>query len=86
MTDTSTTTPPKRLPRLLADVAIAAMLIYAGSSSDASAYIDPGSGGAIITGILGFFAAVAYTARKYWYRLKGKATGKPADKRGEPSR
>jgi hypothetical protein len=58
------------------EIAVAALLIYAGATSDAAAYIDPGSGGAIITGILGFFAAVAYTTRKYWYRLKRAFTGK----------
>ena len=39
-------------------------------SFDAHAYIDPGSGGAIITAILGFFAAIGYTLRKYFYKLK----------------
>ena len=34
------------------------------------AYIDPGSGGAIITAILGFFAAIGYTLRKYFYKIR----------------
>jgi len=34
------------------------------------AYIDPGSGGAIVTAILGFIAAIGYTIRKYFYKLK----------------
>ena len=34
------------------------------------AYIDPGSGGALVTAILGFFAAIGYTLRKYFYKLK----------------
>jgi len=34
------------------------------------AYIDPGSGGAIITAILGFFAAIGYTIRKYFYKIR----------------
>jgi hypothetical protein len=79
MDATSTKTAPgrrSRLPGRLADVAIAGLLVYAGGVDHAAAYIDPGSGGAIITGILGFFAAVAYTTRKYWYRLKGVFTGK----------
>jgi len=67
------------------EVAVAALLVYAGATSEASAYIDPGSGGAIITGILGFFAAVAYTTRKYWYRLKSRVTGRRG-KTGEPPR
>tara|TARA_B100001564_G_scaffold325663_1_gene307342 strand:- start:8 stop:238 length:231 start_codon:yes stop_codon:yes gene_type:complete len=36
------------------------------------AYIDPGSGSAIITAILGFFAAVAYSFRKFFYNLRSK--------------
>ena len=36
----------------------------------AHAYIDPGSTSAIITAILGFFAAVGYTINKYIYKIK----------------
>lgn len=35
------------------------------------AYIDPGSAGFIITTVLGFIAAVGYTIRLYFHRLKG---------------
>ncbi|MEM8775052.1 MAG: hypothetical protein AAGF53_08460 [Pseudomonadota bacterium] len=38
--------------------------------SAAFAYVDPGSGSVIVTTILGFFAAIAYTFRKYFYKLK----------------
>jgi hypothetical protein len=41
----------------------------------AHAYIDPGTGSAVTAAILGFFAAVAYTFRKYMYRLKDWVTG-----------
>ena len=34
------------------------------------AYVDPGSGGALITAILGFFAAIVYSLKKYFYKLK----------------
>lgn len=34
------------------------------------AYIDPGSAGFIITTVLGFIAAVGYTIRLYYHRLK----------------
>lgn len=34
------------------------------------AYIDPGSGGALITAILGFFAAITYTLKKYFYKIR----------------
>ena len=36
----------------------------------AHAYIDPGSTSAIITAILGFFAAAGYTVNKYIYKIK----------------
>lgn len=48
----------------------------------AHAYIDPGSGSVLTTAIIGFFAAIAYTCRKYFYRLKDMITGrKPTDTR-----
>ena len=36
----------------------------------AYAYIDPGSAGFLITTVLGFLAAVGYTLRVYFRRLK----------------
>jgi len=36
----------------------------------AHAYVDPGSGSVIITTILGLFAAIGYTIRKYFYRIR----------------
>jgi len=38
--------------------------------SVAYAYVDPGSGSVIVTTILGFIAAIGYTFRKYFYKLK----------------
>jgi len=43
--------------------------------SVAYAYIDPGSGSVIGTAILGFIAAISYTFRKYFYKLKRKIFG-----------
>tara|TARA_B100000927_G_C16265098_1_gene389086 strand:+ start:240 stop:434 length:195 start_codon:yes stop_codon:yes gene_type:complete len=40
------------------------------------AYIDPGSGSALITAILGFFAAVVYSFKKFFYNLKSKFKSK----------
>ena len=34
------------------------------------AYLDPGSGSALITAIFSFFAAIVYTAKKYFYKIK----------------
>lgn len=36
---------------------------------DAHAYLDPGSGSAILQGILGALAAIALTLKLYWHRL-----------------
>ena len=36
----------------------------------ANAYVDPGSGSVIITTILGIFAAIGFTLRKYFYRVR----------------
>ena len=51
------------------------------------AYIDPGSGSAIITAILGFFAAVAYSFRQFFYNLRSKFRSKQEEdeKSEEPS-
>jgi len=36
----------------------------------AFAYIDPGSGSAIISAVIGFFVAVGIAIKTYWYKLK----------------
>ena len=38
--------------------------------SNAYSYVDPGSGSVIVTAILGFLAAIGYTFRKYYYKIK----------------
>ena len=43
---------------------------------NAYAYIDPGSGSASITAILGFFAAIIYSFKKFFYNLKDKFKSK----------
>lgn len=48
--------------------------------STAFAYVDPGSGSVIVTTILGLIAAIGYTLRKYFYKIKRKIFGgKPED-------
>ena len=47
--------------------------------SVAFAYVDPGSGSVIVTTILGFIAAVGYTFRKYFYKMKRFVRGKKSD-------
>lgn len=47
-------------------LAITATLLL---SSHAHAYLDPGTGSAIVQGVLAAFAALAVTAKLYWHRL-----------------
>ena len=57
-----------------------AVLVFVAMSEPAFAYIDPGTGSVVTTAILGFFAAIGYTMRKYFYRIKDMLTGKPKEK------
>jgi hypothetical protein len=70
-------------PRLLLLTAIlfVSILLY---PSIAFAYVDPGSGSVIVTTILGLIAAIGYTFRKYFYKLKNLILGKktPEDQDG----
>lgn len=55
-------------------------------SNSAMAYIDPGSGSAIMSAIVGFFVAIAMVIKTYWYKLKSLFTRKstpPEDKKKE---
>ena len=45
----------------------------------ATAYIDPGSGSAIMSAIIGLFVAVGLAIKTYWYKLKSLFTGKASD-------
>ena len=50
-------------------------VILALVSSPAHAYIDPGSGSAIMGAIVGFFVAIGLALKTYWYKLKALVTG-----------
>ena len=39
------------------------------------AYIDPGSGSAIISAVIGFFVAAGLAIKTYWYKIKNFFTG-----------
>ena len=41
------------------------------SSSNAFAYLDPGTGSLIIQSVIAGIAAAAYGIRMYWYKIKG---------------
>ena len=48
-------------------------------ASEAHAYVDPGSGSVIVTTILGLIAAIGYTFRKYFYKIKRIILGKNSE-------
>lgn len=51
---------------------------------NAHAYLDPGSGSAILQGILGALAAIALTLKLYWHRfLRLIGLRKPSEIQGD---
>jgi hypothetical protein len=54
--------------------------------SVAFAYVDPGSGSVIVSTVLGLIAAIGYTFRKYFYKLKRKIRGKKAEEEDQDSK
>lgn len=50
-------------------IATLSALFFLLLSNSAYAYIDPGTGSVVTTAIIGFIAAVGYSARKFLYRL-----------------
>lgn len=43
--------------------------------STAHGYIDPGSGSAIMSAIIGFFVVIGLTIKSFWYKIKSIFTG-----------
>ena len=39
-------------------------------STPAMAYLDPGSGSAIMSALVGFFVGITMMVKSYWYKLK----------------
>ena len=56
--------------------AIVLSLVFLFTPIPALAYVDPGSGSAIVTTILGLMAAVGYMFRKAFYKMKRRLFGK----------
>jgi len=46
-------------------------------SVPAHAYIDPGSGSAIMSAIIGFFVVIGLTFKSFWYKIKSFFSRKP---------
>jgi hypothetical protein len=49
---------------------IKSILLNSILTSPAFAYIDPGSGSAIMSAIIGFFVASGIAIKTYWYKIK----------------
>lgn len=45
----------------------------------AMAYLDPGTGSAVLSAILGAIAAIAFTIKTFWYKVKSMFSGKMDD-------
>lgn len=61
-----------RVPRQRRAKALVAALCLFAVATPAHAYMDPGSMSVIVTAVLGGIAAVGYTARLYWAKLKDR--------------
>ena len=59
-------------------------VVLASWVSPAVAYIDPGSGSAIMSAMIGFFVAVGLAVKTYWYKLKTLFQRKMPDEISEP--
>ena len=46
------------------------LAIFILATPTAHAYIDPGSGSAIMSAIIGAFVAIGLAIKTYWYKLK----------------
>ena len=55
-----------------------ALLVLLSVTSPASAYIDPASGSAIMSAVVGFFVAIGLAVKTYWYKIKGLFSTKSA--------
>jgi len=56
--------------------ALLVLVILLTMASPAMAYIDPGSGSAIMSAVIGFFVAIGLVIKTYWYKIKSIFTGK----------
>ena len=57
-------------------VILLVLIFSAMATSPAYAYIDPGSGSAIMSVIIGFFIAAGLAIKTYWYKLKSLFSGR----------
>jgi hypothetical protein len=65
-------------------VAYAFVGLISSWASPAMAYIDPGSGSAIMSAIIGLFVAVGLAIKTYWYKLKSLFGGTASRDKVDP--
>lgn len=61
---------------------VAALSVW---QSPAHGYIDPGSGSAIMSAIIGFFVAAGMIIKTYWYKLKSLFSSNKVSEAGSAS-
>ena len=59
---------------------VVAFFILIASLTPAYAYIDPGTGSAIISAMIGFFVVAGVTVKTYWYKFKDLFKSEKANK------
>jgi hypothetical protein len=57
------------------DICIVVLVSAAGFSAPAFAYLDPSTGGMILSAILGLIATLGLMVKTYWYKLKNMFSG-----------
>ena len=63
---------------------LAISLILLSWVQPAAAYIDPGSGSAIMSALIGFVVASGLVIKTYWYKFKALFTGRKSNKNSTP--
>ena len=53
------------------DFALAATVLALATAQPAAAYIDPGSGSALISIIVGVFVTIGLAVKSFWYKITG---------------
>lgn len=61
------------------------MVLFLILPSTSHAYIDPGSGSAIMSAIIGFFVVIGLTIKSFWYKIKSVFTGNKQDESDDKS-
>ena len=55
----------------ISSLALAALVLALASAQPAAAYIDPGSGSALISIIVGVFVTIGLAVKSFWYKIIG---------------